>query len=243
MTQRVAIVTGGSRGIGAGIAVKLAADGFDVVISYARDADAAARVVADIAAQGRRGIAVQADSGRVEDNCALIARAVAEFGRLDVLVCNAGTYPYAGVEAMTVEQVSRTLDLNVRGVMLEAIEAARHMGTGGRMIFIGSAFAERVPFANISLYAATKAALAGFARGLARDLGPRGITVNVVNPGPIDTDLNPADGAGADLIRGFMALPHYGTTGDIADFVSYLASEKAGFITGTALTVDGGLTA
>ncbi|GBR06404.1 3-oxoacyl-ACP reductase [Gluconacetobacter liquefaciens] len=243
MTQRVALVTGGSRGIGAAIAAKLAEDGFDIAVTYASNAAAAAQVVATIEALGRRAVAIQADGATTHGNIAAITQTVAALGRLDTLVCNAGIYPYGPIGEMTVEQIDRTLHLNVRAVMVETMEAVKHMGAGGRLIYIGSAFGERAPFPGISLYSATKAALGGFARGVARDLGGRGITVNVVEPGPIDTDLNPAHGDGAATIRSFTATDSYGKVSDIADMVSFLASPRAGYITGTCLAVDGGLTA
>ncbi|GAC86344.1 oxidoreductase/short-chain dehydrogenase/reductase SDR [Gluconobacter thailandicus F149-1 = NBRC 100600] len=243
MSQRAALVTGGSRGIGAAIALRLAADGYDVAISYASNEKAAAAVVSQIEAKGRKAVAIKANGGTAEGNIAVVAKAVETFGRLDALVCNAGIYPYGPIDQMSVEQIDKVLNLNVRAVMVETMEAVKHMGQGGRLIYIGSAFGARAPFPGISLYAATKAALEGFAKGVARDVGPKGITVNVVEPGPIDTDLNPADGEGAALIRSFTATESYGNVADIADFVGFLASPAASYITGASLPVDGGLTA
>ncbi|QEH95434.1 MULTISPECIES: SDR family oxidoreductase [Gluconobacter] len=243
MSQRAALVTGGSRGIGAAIALRLAADGYDVAISYASNEKAAAAVVSQIEAKGRKAVAIKANGGTAEGNIAVVAKAVETFGRLDALVCNAGIYPYGPIDQMSVEQIDKVLNLNVRAVMVETMEAVKHMGQGGRLIYIGSAFGARAPFPGISLYAATKAALEGFAKGVARDVGPKGITVNVVEPGPIDTDLNPADGEGAALIRSFTATESYGKVADIADFVGFLASPAASYITGASLPVDGGLTA
>lgn len=243
MSQRAALVTGGSRGIGAAIALRLAADGYDVAISYASNEKAAAAVVSQIEAKGRKAVAIKANSGTAEGNIAVVAKAVETFGRLDALVCNAGIYPYGPIDQMSVEQIDKVLNLNVRAVMVETMEAVKHMGQGGRLIYIGSAFGARAPFPGISLYAATKAALEGFAKGVARDVGPKGITANVVEPGPIDTDLNPADGEGAALIRSFTATESYGKVADIADFVGFLASPAASYITGASLPVDGGLTA
>ncbi|ATJ89721.1 SDR family NAD(P)-dependent oxidoreductase [Acetobacter tropicalis] len=243
MTNPVAIVTGGSRGIGAAIVEQLAKDGFDIVLSYARNAQAAEETADKVRALGRKALAVKADGSSVAGNKAVIAETVKEFGRLDTLVCNAGIYPYGPIDEMSVEQIEQVLNLNVRGVMVETAEAVKHMKKGGRLIFIGSAFGARAPFPGISLYAATKAALRGFTQGVARDLGPKGITVNVVEPGPIDTDLNPATGEGAKVISSFVATGAYGTVDDIANMVSFLASPKAGYITGAALPVDGGLEA
>ncbi|ATU74262.1 SDR family NAD(P)-dependent oxidoreductase [Komagataeibacter rhaeticus] len=242
MTQRVAYITGGSRGIGAAIAKTLAKDGFDIAISYARNEKAAEQTLEAVRALGRRGLAIRCD-GEGSGNRAAIRRVVSEMGRIDALVCNAGVYPHGDVTEMTDAQVDAVLGLNVRAVMIETIEAARHMTQGGRIILIGSTFADRSPFPGISLYSASKSALNGFARGAARDLGPRGITINVVQPGPIDTDMNPATGPGADLLRSFMCHKEYGQVGDIASVVSFLASPQASFITGSALTTDGGLAA
>ncbi|MDG6094263.1 SDR family oxidoreductase [Acetobacter sp. AN02] len=243
MTTRVAIVTGGSRGIGAAAALQLAEDGLDVVLSYAGNAAAAEKTAQGIRDKGRRALAVKADGSTTEGNRVVIAAALSEFGRIDVLICNAGMYPYGPINEMTIEDIDRVLNLNLRAVMVETMEATRHMKEGGRLIYMGSAFGERAPFPGISLYAATKAALIGFAQGVARDMGQRGITANVIQPGPVDTDLNPADGSGADLIRSFTATQSYGKTTDIARAVSFLASPAAGYITGTTLTVDGGLCA
>ncbi|AZV38108.1 oxidoreductase [Komagataeibacter xylinus] len=242
MTQRVAYITGGSRGIGAGIAKALAKDGYDIAISYARNEKAAEETVAEIRAMGRRAMAICCD-GEGNGNRAAIQQVVRDLGRIDALVCNAGVYPHGDVSEMTDAQVDAVLGLNVRAVMIEAIEASRHMSRGSRIILIGSAFADRSPFPGISLYSASKAALNGFARGAARDLGPRGITINVVQPGPIDTDMNPATGPAADLLRSFMCHKEYGQVSDIATVVSFLASPQASFITGSALTTDGGITA
>ena len=243
MTQRAALVTGGSRGIGAAIALRLATDGYDVAISYASNEKAAADIVSKIEAKGRKAVAIKANGGTAEGNRAVVTKAVETFGRLDALVCNAGIYPYGPIDQMTVEQIDQVLNLNVRAVMIETMEAVKHLGQGGRLIYIGSAFGARAPFPGISLYSATKAALEGFARGIARDVGPKGITVNVVEPGPIDTDLNPADGEGAALISSFTATNSYGKVADIADFVGFLVSPAASYITGASLPVDGGLTA
>jgi len=243
MTQRAALVTGGSRGIGAAIALRLATDGYDVAISYASNEKAAADIVSKIEAKGRKAVAIKANGGTAEGNRAVVTKAVETFGRLDALVCNAGIYPYGPIDQMTVEQIDQVLNLNVRAVMIETMEAVKHLGQGGRLIYIGSAFGARAPFPGISLYSATKAALEGFARGVARDVGPKGITVNVGEPGPIDTDLNPADGEGAALISSFTATNSYGKVADIADFVGFLASPAASYITGASLPVDGGLTA
>lgn len=243
MTQRVALVTGGSRGIGAAIAKSLAKDGFDVAISYAGNKTRADEVVAAIEAVGRKAIAIQANAATVEGNKAVIAETVNAFGRIDALVCNAGRYPHGAIDTMTAEEIDLTLALNLRSVMVETAEALHHMGKGGRLIYVGSAFGDRSPFPGISVYSATKAALPGFARGVARDVAKRGITVNVVQPGPIDTEMNPAEGEGAAMLSGFVASGHYGQVHDIAAAVCYLASSQASYVNGTTLTVDGGMCA
>ena len=243
MTHRVALVTGGSRGIGAAIAERLAADGYDIAISYSSNATAAEQVVEKIRAQGRKALAIKANGASVEGNREVIAETIVVFGRIDVLVCNAGTFFSGPIDEMSVSQIEHILNLNVRASMIETMEATKYMTTGGRIVYIGSAFGARAPFPGISLYAATKAALRGFAKGVARDLGPRGITANVVEPGPIDTDLNPESGEVAALIRSFVATGAYGKVHDIAGLVSFLASPQASYITGAALPVDGGLEA
>ncbi|MBO1328010.1 SDR family oxidoreductase [Acetobacter suratthaniensis] len=243
MTNRVALVTGGSRGIGAAIAQRLAADGYDIAISYANNAAAAEQVVEKIRALGRKALAIKANGASVEGNREVIAETLVVFGRIDALVCNAGTFFSGPIDEMSVSQIEHILNLNVRATMVETMEATKHMTSGGRIIYIGSAFGARAPFPGISLYAATKAALRGFAKGVARDLGPRGITANVVEPGPIDTDLNPDSGEVAALIRSFVATGAYGKAQDIADMVSFLASPQASYVTGAALPVDGGLEA
>ena len=243
MTEHVALVTGGSRGIGAAVAEHLAAQGFDIAISYARSAARAEELAAKIRQMGRRALTIQADGATLAGNRAVIAETVAHFGRLDVLVCNAGTYPHKSIDAVSIEDIEYTLNLNIRAVMVETHEAVQHMQKGGRIILMGSAFAGRAPFPGLSLYTATKAGLRGFAQGVARDLGPKGITINVVEPGPIDTEMNPANTEGAAALSGFVATGAYGQVEDIARTVGFLASPQASYITGTAIAVDGGLLA
>ncbi|MFV2019983.1 SDR family NAD(P)-dependent oxidoreductase [Micromonospora sp. LOL_023] len=243
LAGKVALVTGGSRGIGAAIATRLAQDGADVALTYLSAGDRAKSVVADVEAAGRRGLAIAADSGDAAAVIGAVDRTVEEFGRLDILVNNAGVFPYGSVDEVSLEELDRTLAVHVRGVFLASQAAVRHMGPGGRIISIGSCFAERVPYAGVSLYAMTKSALIGMTRGLARDLGPRGITATVVHPGSTDTDMNPADGEGADHERGFIAVGQYASPSDIAATVSHLAGEGGRYITGTAIAVDGGFAA
>ncbi|MFT8674877.1 MAG: SDR family oxidoreductase [Acetobacter sp.] len=243
MTHRVAIVTGGSRGIGASIARALATDGYDIAISYSSNVAAAEQVVAEVSALGRKAVAIKANGASMEGNRDVITQTLAAFGRIDALICNAGTFFSGPIETMSMEQIEHILNLNVRAAMVETMEATKHMTTGGRIVYIGSAFGERAPFPGISLYAATKAALRGFAKGVARDLGPRGITVNVVEPGPIDTEMNPAQGDVAALISSFVATGAYGKVEDISAMVSFLAGPQSSYVTGAAFPVDGGLEA
>ncbi|WP_231618893.1 SDR family NAD(P)-dependent oxidoreductase [Nonomuraea sp. SBT364] len=241
--MRVALVTGGSRGIGAAIARRLAADGLDVAITYASAADRAARVVKDVEAAGRRGLSLRAEAARAEDLVAAVEDTVAAFGRLDVVVSNAGIAPYGPLEEVTLDEVDRTLAVHARAAFVLAQAAARHLPEGGRIVTIGSSLAERVPYPGWTLYAMSKSALAGLTRGLARDLGPRGITANLVHPGSTDTEMNPADGPDADGERSYTALGRYCDPEDIAATVSHLAGEGGRAITGAAIAVDAGVTA
>jgi 3-oxoacyl-[acyl-carrier protein] reductase len=240
---KVALVTGGSRGIGAAIARRLGKDGAAVAITYAASRDKADAVVRAIVVGGSNAVAIPADSGDAAAVRAAVAQTVAKLGRLDILVSNAGVATFAPLDQFSLEDFDRTVAVNVRAVFVGAQEAARHMKEGGRIITIGSTNADRVPFAGAAVYAMSKAAVAGLTRGLARDLGPRSITVNAVQPGPIDTDMNPATGPLADTMRSNMALPRYGQTDDVAGMVAYLAGPDAGFVTGACLTIDGGFAA
>jgi 3-oxoacyl-[acyl-carrier protein] reductase len=243
LTGKRALVTGASRGIGASIAVALAEKGADVAITYEKSADRAAEVVRAIEALGRRGFAIQADSADPAAVLRSVADAVADLGGLDILVNNAGIARYSSVADLNLADIDALLNVNVRAAVLASGAAIPHLGKGGRIISIGSCLAERVPFAGSTLYSMTKSALLAFTRGLARDLGPGDVTVNLVQPGPIDTDMNPADGAMADGIRAHTALGRYGTPDDIGATVAFLASPAARQITGSVITVDGGLNA
>jgi 3-oxoacyl-[acyl-carrier protein] reductase len=242
-TDRVALVTGGSRGIGAATAQRLAHDGYAVALTYARAADKARAVADKIAADGGRALVIKADSGDARAVIGAVEQTVREFGRIDVLVNNAGIFTGGPLEELTLEQLDHILAVDVRGVFLASQAAARHMGEGGRIVTIGSALTERVPASGMTLYTMCKAALTGLTRGLARDLGPRGINATVVHGGLIDTDMNPADGAAAEFMRAIPALGRYGTVHDIAEAVAFLAGEGGRYITGTAVTVDGGFAA
>jgi NAD(P)-dependent dehydrogenase (short-subunit alcohol dehydrogenase family) len=240
---RVALVTGGSRGIGAAIAKRLAADGADVVLTYARSADKGEAVVAEIEAFGRKSIALAADNMDASAVAAAVDRTASAFGRLDILVNNAGIFHAAPIDALTLDDFDRTVAINLRAAFAASKAAAAHMGEGGRIVSIGSNLAERVPGSGISLYALSKAALIGLTKGLARDLGPRGITVNVVQPGSTNTDMNPASGPGADDQRGLMSIPRFGEPSDVAGLVAWLAGPEGRFVTGAAWTIDGGANA
>jgi len=240
---KVALVTGGSRGIGAGIAKRLAADGASVALTYANSKDQADQVVADIATAGGTAFAIQADSAVDADVVASVTETVQRYGQLDILVNNAGGGTFATLDEMATADIDRILAVNVRAVILAIRESLKHLGAGGRIINIGSINAERVPFAGISVYAASKGAIAGLTRGLARELAPKGITINNVQPGPVDTDTNPADGPAAPLMLAAMALDRFGDVSEIGAFVSFLASPDSGYITGANLNIDGGFTA
>ncbi|WP_438344480.1 SDR family NAD(P)-dependent oxidoreductase [Methylorubrum populi] len=238
-----ALVTGASRGIGAAIALALAERGADVAITYERSAERAEEVVRAIESKGRRGFAIQADSADAAAVKRSVDAAAAELGGLDILVNNAGIARGGPVAEITLADIDALLAVNVRSVVLASQAAIPHLGKGGRIISIGSCLGERVPFPGVTVYSMTKSALLSFTRGLARELGPQGITVNLVQPGSTDTDMNPSDGAQSDLQRSMTALGHYGKSEDIAAAVAFLASPAARQITGTTLTVDGGANA
>jgi 3-oxoacyl-[acyl-carrier protein] reductase len=240
---KVALVQGGSRGIGAAIVQRLAREGASVAFTYASSGERAAELVRAVEAEGGKALAIHADSADAEAVRAAVSQTVSTFGRLDILVNNAGVLAIAPLADFSLEDFDRTLAINVRSVFVAAQAAAKHMEKGGRIITIGSTNAERMPFAGGGPYAMSKAAIAGLTRGLARDLGPRGITVNNVQPGPVDTEMNPDKGDFAVVMKGFMALGRYGRADEIAGFVAYLASEEAGYITGASLTIDGGFAA
>jgi 3-oxoacyl-[acyl-carrier protein] reductase len=240
---KIALVTGGSRGIGAAIAKRLAADGAKVAITYSKDADAAASVVKEIESDGGKAIAIQADATDAEAGKAAVEKTVATFGKLDVLVNNAGTAIPKPFEETTLEEMDRVLDINVRGVFIATQAALKHMTSGSRIIMIGSCLGERVPMPGLVPYAATKGAVKIFTQALARELGGRGITVNNVQPGPIDTELNPATSEWAVPQKAVTALNRFGHVDEIAAMVAFVAGPESSYITGANLTVDGGVNA
>ncbi|WP_327288610.1 SDR family NAD(P)-dependent oxidoreductase [Streptomyces sp. NBC_01198] len=239
---KTALVTGAARGIGAAVALRLAEGGADVALTYQHNQPAAEAVAGKIRGTGRRALALRADSGDPAAVEGAVDRVAAEWGRLDILVNNAGAYVVGPVADLGAEEFDRSVAVNVRGPYLAARAAARHMREGGRIISIGSNVADRTTFPGHTLYALTKTALTGMTKGLARDLGPLGITVNLLHPGPTDTDSNPADGPYADTVRGFTALGRYAGADEIAAVVAHLASDAASYVTGAAVHVDGGFT-
>lgn len=243
LTEKVALVTGGSRGIGAAIAKRLAADGARVAITYAKDAAAAAGVVKAIEREGGRAVAIQAPATDAKAVQGAIEQTVSTFGRLDVLVNNAGTAIPKTFEETTLEEMDRVIDINFRGAMIATQAALKHMRSGGRIIMIGSAVGERVAAPGLVAYAGTKGAVKMFAQALSRELGSRGITVNNVQPGPIDTDLNPAEAEWAVPQKAATALDRYGHVDEIAAMVAFVAGPESSYITGANLTVDGGMNA
>jgi len=243
LVNKVALVTGGSRGIGAAIAKRLAADGASVAITYAKDASSASAVVKAIELAGGKAVAIQADSTNAEAVKAAVEKTVATLGKLDVLVNNAGTAIPKKFEDTTLEELDRVININVRGVFVATQAALKHMNNGGRIIMIGSCVGERMMTPGLAPYSATKGAVKMFTQGLSREVGDRGITVNNVQPGPIDTDLNPAAGDWAVPQKAATALNRYGTVEEVAALVSFVAGPESSYITGANLTVDGGTNA
>jgi 3-oxoacyl-[acyl-carrier protein] reductase len=243
LAKKVALVTGGSRGIGAAIAKRLAADGASVALTYAKDANAASAVVQAIERDGGRAVAIQADAADAEAVRGAVEKAVAALGRLDVLVNNAGTAIAKKFEDSTLEELDRLIDINLRGTFVTTQAALKHMNDGGRIIMIGSCVGERLMTPGLVAYSATKGAIKMFTQGLSREVGTRGITVNNVQPGPIDTDLNPAAGDWAAPQKAATALDRYGKVDEVAALVAFVAGPESSYITGANLTVDGGTNA
>lgn len=243
LSGKRALVTGASRGIGAAIALALADRGADVAITYERSAEKAAELVRAIEGLGRRGFAIQADSADAAAVKRSVDEAARSLGGLDILVNNAGIARGGPVAEQSLADIDALLAVNIRSVVLASQAAIAHLPDGGRIVSIGSCLAERVPFGGVTVYSMTKSSLLAFTRGLARELGPRGITVNLVHPGSTDTDMNPANGPQSDVQRANSALGHYGKPEDVAAAVAFLASPAARQITGTGITVDGGANA
>jgi len=245
LINKVAFIQGGSRGIGAAIAKRLARDGAIVALTYANSPERAAEVVQSIEAVGGRAIAIKADSADADQIKAAIQHAADTYGKIDILVNNAGILTLGNVaEAeFSIEDIDRTLAVNVRSVIVASQAVVKHMDKGGRIITIGSTNADRIPFQGGSVYAMSKSAIVGLTKGLARDLGSLGITVNNVQPGPVDTEMNPANSEFASSLLGLMASGRYGEAEEVAGFVSYLAGPEAGYITGASLSIDGGFAA
>ncbi|QIB34547.1 SDR family oxidoreductase [Ancylobacter pratisalsi] len=245
LSGKVALVTGGSRGIGAAIVRRLAEDGATVVFSYSASTDRAQQVVGEVEALGGKALAIKADQASPIEVAALVRETHAVMGRLDILVNSAGVFVTGRIDDPEADRTAfdRQLDINVKGVAATVRAAAPLMGDGGRIISIGTAGADHIPFAGAADYIATKAAVAAYTRGWARDLGPRSITVNIIQPGAIDTEMNPQDGPYAETLNKLAALGRYGQPEDIAAAVAFLAGPDAGYITGATLNVDGGQSA
>ncbi|ARP77960.1 SDR family oxidoreductase [Bordetella genomosp. 6] len=240
---KAALVTGGTRGIGAAIVRRLAQKGAAVAFTYASSDRAAAELARELGASGARILAIKADSRDPLAVRAAVAQTARELGGLDILVNSAGVFPAGPIEDATLDEINDTLAIHAAAVFVASQAALAHMGEGGRIISIGSCFAQRVPYGGVTLYAMSKSALIGFTKGLAREVGPRGITVNIVDPGSTDTDMNPADGPTVDAELELMAVKRYAQPDEIAAAVGYLAAAESQFITGASLAIDGGFTA
>ena len=243
MNGKVVLVTGGSRGIGAATALRLAREGADVALTYVQGKEAAEEVVRGIEALGRRGLALRADSSDATEAAESVGRVVEAFGRLDVLVNNVGVGVLGPLESLSLADVDRVLSVNVRGVFLASQAAAARLERGGRIVTIGTCMTQRVPGAGGTLYATSKSALVGLTKALARELGERGIAANIVHPGPVDTDMNPADGPSAAGQAAMTSVGRFGTAEEVASMVAYLAGAEASYVTGAEFSVDGGYAA
>ena len=243
LNDKIVLVTGGSRGIGAAIVKRAAAEGATVVFTYSSSGDKANALVDEIGKAGGRAIAMKADSSNPDELKGAVERVISDFSRIDVLVNNAGVYVGKAFQDHTLEDYNQVMSVNVQAVFVASLAAVNAIPDGGRIITIGSNMGDNAIGPQGTLYTMSKAAVQGFTRGLARDLGPRRITVNLVQPGPTNTDMNPSDAPLADFLRSRMALPEYGTVEDIAGFVNFLAGAEGRYITGAILTIDGGLNA
>ena len=243
LNGKVVLVTGGSRGIGAAIAKRLAADGAGVAVTYVKDGTSASAVVKGIESEGGKATSIQADSADAEAIQAAVEKTVSAFGRLDVLVNNAGIGFPKSFEETTLEEMDQVLAVNLRGTFIATQAALKHIGKGGRINMIGSCVGERLMTPGLVAYSATKGAVKMFTQGLSREVGSRGITVNNVQPGPIDTDLNPANSEWASTQIPATALKRYGTSDEVANLVAFIAGPESSYITGANLTIDGGTNA
>jgi 3-oxoacyl-[acyl-carrier protein] reductase len=243
LTGKAALVTGGSRGIGAASVLRLASEGASVAFTYSASSEQANSLVEQIAKSGGNAIAIKADAADQEAVRASVRETAKQFGRIDILVNNAGIIVLGQITEIKEADFQRILSVNVHSVFTATQEAVHYMPDGGRIIHIGSVNSDRMPFVGGSVYALTKGAIFSFTKGLARDLGPRNISVNNIQPGPIDTDANPASGPFAETMLGLMALKRYGKGEEIAGLVNYLAGPEAGYITGASLLIDGGFDA
>ncbi|SFV15995.1 SDR family oxidoreductase [Pseudoduganella namucuonensis] len=240
---KTAFVTGGARGIGAAVVRRLAAGGATVAFTYQSSADTAQALVADIEAEGGRAIAIQSDAGDAAALTAAIGQVARDFGKIDILVNNAGVLRMGDVGEFALADFDLTVAVNVRAVFVAVQAVLPFMGQGGRIVNIGSTNAVRMPFAGGAVYAMSKSALLGLVQGLSRDLAPRGITINNVQPGPVNTDMNPETSDFAKVMHGLMAIPRHGHADEIAGMVAYVASPEAAFVTGASLHIDGGFAA
>ena len=243
LENKVALITGASRGIGAAIATKFAEEGASVAVTYANGQQKAAELVKAIEAAGGKAIAIQADNADASAVRNAVNLTAKTFGGLDILVNNAGLGLMGPLDTFSLEDFDRISAVNVRAVFVATQEAAKHMKAGGRVITVGSCMAERAGFPGATAYTMTKAAVVGMTRGLAYDLGPRGITANVIQPGPIDTEMNPANGPNAETMKSMLTISRFGTGDEVAGLALYLASDIAGFVNGAAFTIDGGFRA
>jgi 3-oxoacyl-[acyl-carrier protein] reductase len=240
LKDKVAFVTGGSRGIGAAIVRRLAAEGAKVTFTYVNGKDRAEALISELNGQGLNAVAIQADNAKDGAVSAAINQAIEHYGKLDILINSAGVYVGKAFEEHTIEDYDYVMNVNVKSVFEACLTASRKMERGGRIVTIGSCMADRVAVPQGTLYAASKSALSGFTRGLSRDLGPKDITVNLIQPGPVNTDMNPETSEFSDFQRGMMAIPKYGSPEHIADAVAFLASPANSYTTGSVITIDGG---
>jgi 3-oxoacyl-[acyl-carrier protein] reductase len=243
LSGKVALVTGGSRGIGAGIVKRLAREKADVAFTFLKEKKAANSVVKEVSSEGGRAIAIQADSGSARELTNAVEKVAKEFGHIDILVSSAGAFLFKPVDKVSDEEFDHMVAVDLKAAFIASRTALKHMSDGGRIVFVSSNIADFAALATTSIYSMVKAGLDGLAKGMARDLGPRGITVNTVHPGPIETDGNPKDSPYAKDLRSFMVTPQFGEPADVAAMVAFLVSPEAKFATGAAFVIDHGFTA